>query len=276
MCWGQGVRVFVLMAVLLSPLSTRAESDGDWREGVDRLLRAEHAIETLVREDRPDRLEDGFPGRYFLGSLTSLRAVPAGGEVEAWIIEHARDLPAPFLLELASRRLGHSPQEAMKWYGVYRIRASYDAERCKDPEAAVTIVRVAIRFRQVFDYAKRYPGRYRAALPDAIRTASEQGYWASPLWLCGWSYRPGEVHEAEAVAVHDLLAPPSEWPLIWEGRLQKTQAAIRAEDQQAAPGAVLDSRDAAIRDREATSPSAYSDRSESSSSTGEDTGFAVP
>ncbi|HEY0011378.1 MAG TPA: hypothetical protein VGB79_00835 [Allosphingosinicella sp.] len=140
--------------------------------------------------------------------------------------DHA-SLPTPWLYELARRSALVSPERGLGWLMLARLRMSYDAMRCADPQAregpAAWEMLVRPDFFSILAHAT--PEQMRAARTFALARDAALPAGTRPWWVCH-AGMAGFAAAAEGPPALRLV-PESEWPAI-RTRLREATAAPNA------------------------------------------------
>jgi hypothetical protein len=137
--------------------------------------------------------------------------------------DHAA-LPTPWLYELARRSALVSPERALGWLFLARLRMSYDAMRCADPQAregpAAWEMLVRSDLGPVLAHAS--PEQIRAARSFALERDAAFPAGTRPWWICH-AGMTGFAAAAEGPPPLRLV-PETDWPAI-RARLREATAA---------------------------------------------------
>ncbi|HZF95196.1 MAG TPA: hypothetical protein VEZ20_10045 [Allosphingosinicella sp.] len=127
--------------------------------------------------------------------------------------DHA-NLPTPWLYEIARRAALVSPERGLGWLMLARLRMSYDAMRCADPQAreGPTAWEILVRpdFYSILAHAT--PEQMRGARLFALERDAALPAGTRPWWVCH-AGMGGFAAAAEGPPPLRLV-PESEWPAI--------------------------------------------------------------
>jgi hypothetical protein len=139
--------------------------------------------------------------------------------------------PALYALANAISQDDPSIEQAVFWYHVGRIRAVYDALRCKDPTARNA---VAILGRNLNPDIARYQRQHRARTLEIAEVALDWDKSNPRQYDHRWVNLYGQVaRESAGTDPSELTVPEAEWPAI----LQRVQEAHLKSVQEFAAGA---------------------------------------
>jgi TPR repeat protein len=127
--------------------------------------------------------------------------------------DHA-SLPTPWLYEIARRAALGSPERGLGWLMLARLRMSYDAMRCADPQAregpGAWEILVRPDFYSILTHAT--PEQMRAARTFALEREAALPAATRPWWIC---HAGMSGFAAAADGPPPLrLVPEREWPAI--------------------------------------------------------------
>jgi hypothetical protein len=122
--------------------------------------------------------------------------------------------PALYALANAIAQDDTSIEQAVFWFHVGRIRAVYDALRCKDPTARIAVV---ILGRNLNPDVARYQRQHRSRTLEIAEAALDWDKSNPRQYDHRWVNLYGKVaRESDGADPSELTVPESEWPAILE------------------------------------------------------------